>query len=408
MGANLGLWLALVTSSIPAFSQEPAVPRQSLSREIQEIREKMRLLQEQLDSLEKRHVAAEPTAPAPVMTVGSMPRPVAAAALQSDAVPSESESSTPLDLNGYYSFRYLNDTRAANPGTFQAHVLSLFFGKKLGRWRFFSEAELEYAPAFDSSGVTFSTHRGEVLLETAWLDYNHRDWLNARGGLLLVPTYWRVHHYPSTTLTVQNPLIDKRIFPGDIVGVMAHGSRYFSRGGLDYTIYAGNGRGVDQGRQDINENKAIGGSFVYHVPTQEKFDTVDLGMQWYRDTLANRDREKIYGFEAKIEKGRLGFLGELAHATLGPSGGARRLFREGYYLQPSLRLSRKAHLVYRYDLLNYDSRLSDARDLRRHTFGFGYRPTPTVSLKLEFNHYKPEQRPGTYTGLAAGLSFFFQ
>lgn len=372
--------------------------RQALELEIQTLREKLRLQQAQLDSLEKR--LRESTAPA------ALPPPPPAAEA-GEALP-EPEAPPPMDLSGYYSFRYFNDTRPAQPGAFQAHVASLFFGKKMGRWRFFSEVEFEYAPAFEGNGLSLSPQRGEVVLETVWLNYGRHDWLNARAGLLLVPTYWRIHHYPSTTLTVQNPLIDQAIFPGDIVGAMVHGSRYFADGGLDYTWYAGNGRGPNPGRTDADDHKATGGNFVVHVPTRHFFQTFDLGVQWYSDKLSGEEREGIYGFESKIEKGPLGFLGEFAHANIGAAHRSRKLFREGYYLQPWWRVGRRTHLVYRYDLLNFDSRTVHSTDFHRHTVGVNFRPVPTVSLKLEFNRYRPEGGPGGYRGVAAGLAFFFQ
>ena len=384
-----GLALAVLLWPAQTVSQTLGqTERQALEEEIRQLREKLRLQQGQLDALEKRLSAQEP-APNPPLP--------------------EAPSSPPMDLSGYYSFRYLNDTRPASPGSFQSHVASLFFGKQMGKWRFHSEAEFEYAPVFEGNGASVTSARGEVLLETAWLNYSHQDWLNARAGLLLVPTYWRVHHYPSTTLTVENPLIDKQIFPASIVGTMIHGSRYRGEAGVDYTFYVGNGRGADPGRQDSNDHKASGGTFLVHVPHRQLFDTLDLGLQWYRDKLAGGERERIYGFESRIEEGRAGFLAEFAHADIGPSAGSRRWFREGYYLQPSFRVTPRTHLLYRYDRLNYDSRLSHSRDLSRHTVGLNFRPVPTISLKLEFQRYLPEDRNRErYSGLAAGIAFFFQ
>lgn len=227
-------------------------------------------------------------------------------------------------------------------------------------------------------------------------------------GYMFVPTYWQVHHYPSLTLTVSDPLIHKQVFPAAFTGAMVHGSKYFEDGGMTYSLFAGNGRGPDLGRSDVNDHKATGGKFVAHVPNRRFFDTLDLGVIWYRDKLANRDRESIYGFESRIEKGRLGFLGEFAHGDINLDGGPRRFFREGYYLQPSLRLGGPLRFVYRYDTFNADSRLADgATD--RHSIGLNFRPRPTVSLKLEFNRYRPEARErATSHGVAAGVAFFFQ
>lgn len=89
---------------------------------------------------------------------------------------SESQLSSPIDLSGYFSTRFLNDTTPST-SAFQAHVVSIFFGKTIGKWRFHSEVEYEFAPKFEATGAGFATSRGEIDIETAWLNYTHQDLL---------------------------------------------------------------------------------------------------------------------------------------------------------------------------------------------------------------------------------------
>ncbi len=417
----MGRPLALVILILPAiFGWLAAAPVRAQDRPPKDLSDRVAALEKLLRSqheeiealkaeLELRPREAQRAAPAPAGAADPAPAPGPTIAAPVIELARELDQPRPVDISGYFNTRYFNDSRPRSPGRFQAHVVSLFFGKELGKWRFFSEFELEYAPKFAGDGSELSTSRGEILLETAWLNYLHRDWLNSRVGYLLVPTYWRVHHYPSIALTVTNPLIDKRIFPGALTGVSVEGSKYLGEAGFSYALFGGNGRGPDQGRSDVDDHKATGGKFLFHAPTGGVFDVFDAGMISYRDKLSSGERERIYGFESRIEKGRLGFLGEFAHADISPSQSGRAFFREGFYLQPWVRVSRRAHLVYRYDTLNFDSLRPHSRNARQHLFGVNYRPIPTLSLKLEFQRQRSRGRQGSaYNGFAAGAAFFFE
>ena len=123
--------------------------------------------------------------------------------------------SFPLDVAGYVDFRYLNDTALQEHDFFRQYSASLFFSKTIGRWRFHSELNADTAPEDDSDGIHLFAPRPSlsVKLDSAFVNYNARDWLQMQAGLLFIPTYWRTHRYQSTTLTVDEPLIDQNVFP---------------------------------------------------------------------------------------------------------------------------------------------------------------------------------------------------
>jgi hypothetical protein len=83
------------------------------------------------------------------------------------------------------------------------------------RWRFHSEFNADTAPEYDSEGIHLFAPRPSlsVKLDSAFVNYNARDWLQVQAGFLFIPTYWRTHRYESTTLTVDEPLIDQNVFP---------------------------------------------------------------------------------------------------------------------------------------------------------------------------------------------------
>jgi len=162
----------------PVVAQTVNNEKETLETEVQGLRRRISVLEQELRVVEERLSAAAPT---PVPTQAE------ASDIPSD-IQNDTKSSLPVDVSGYLSLRYFNDTSSEGVGSFQAHDVSLFFGKKLGNWRFFSEIEFEYAPAYSAAGNSFSSARGEVKAETAWLNYTHRDWLQVSSGILLVPT----------------------------------------------------------------------------------------------------------------------------------------------------------------------------------------------------------------------------
>lgn len=155
--------------------------------------------------------------------------------------------SLPFELAGYVNFRYLNDDALQEHKFFREYSASLFLSKTIGRWRFHSEFNANTSPEYDSDGIHLFPRRPSlsVKLDSAFVNYNQRDWLQVQAGFLFIPTYWRMHRYQSTTLTVDEPLIDQNLFPTALKGGAVYGDKYFEDGGVSYVVYAG----VDQQSQ---------------------------------------------------------------------------------------------------------------------------------------------------------------
>src|SRR3954467_9194428 len=116
---------------------------------------------------------------------------------------------------------------------------SLFLSKTAGHLKIHSELKVNNAPQQDSDGLHVLDRSGRIgiHLDTAWANYSVRDWLQAQGGFVFVPTYRRTHRYQSTTLTPHDPLIDQAFFPPAIVGGVLHTDKYWEKAGLSYTVY---------------------------------------------------------------------------------------------------------------------------------------------------------------------------
>jgi hypothetical protein len=320
----------------------------------------------------------------------------------------------PLDVAGYLSFRALNDDDLSEHNFYREYAASVFVSKKIGRWLFHSEFNANSASEFDTEGIHLAPRNGnlDVTLETASVNYNWRDWLQVEAGFLFVPTYWRTHRYQSTNLTVDEPLMDQNVFPTAFKGGMLHGDKYFEHGGLSYVIYGGISQEpeiftTDVTSLEVDRARAIGGKLVAHVPTGRFLDALDIGYHRLEQRFDDRD-EHLDGAELNIQKGRFQLLGEFGHMSAIPSNGQAKFFRQGYYLQPSYRITRQLFAVGNYDWLNRDSRYAAESGLARQSVGLTYRPRTSLSLKVEADRYEPQRNVlPAYYGASVGVVYFF-
>ena len=359
-----------------------------------DIRAEIRQLREQIDRLEQR--LSERTSRAPVEPATLSPATRETTTMAADPPP---RVALPLDISGFFASTGVRTGLAGPFANYQTHSASIFLGKTLGNWSFHSEMEFNYGPQLEHGANPLGASAGEAEMETAWMNYKQADWLNVRAGMLFLPTYWRLHSYPSTTMTAQAPLLYESIFPPNIAGVMIHGSKYFEDNGFTYTVYGGQGREFLDAHH--NSRDAVGASVIAHLPSHHWLSTFDIGAHRYLDRV-DEGRRSVWGLESRIERDRFRLLSEYARGRIG-SGGDRSYVR-GYYLQPSVRLAGQVYGVYRYDRLTG----SGEPERQRHTFGALFRPVPSVALKLEYNRYPAESKLPARNGLAAGVSFFVQ
>ena len=276
-----------------------------------------------------------------------------------------------VKINGYYSFEYFNDTMSGSPNTFRQHNFNLFIGRDWDQWRVLSELEFEDGPSFEGEAGTVDGEGG-IKMEYAWFEYHHADALKVRGGKFLLPQYWNVNHYPPVVLSTTRPLMVRKIYPMDLIGLMLHGKTFWGQMGVEYEIYTGNGNEPAAGT-DENENKAVGGHLGFDLG--DFFDSVSLlhlGSSFYLhdpDDMAGHD---VAGADLQFKTRRLELLAEYARDS--------KADKEGFYLQPAVQLFDQWHVFYRYGYLD-DTDPGTARF--RHTAGLNWRPRPDVSLKLE-------------------------
>jgi hypothetical protein len=319
----------------------------------------------------------------------------------------------PVEVAGYLSFRSLRDDDLQQDRVYREYAGSLFLSKTLDRWRFHAEFNASSAPGYDGNGIFLIPQRPSfgIKLDSAFVNYTFSDSLQIEAGYLFIPTYWREHRYQSTTLTVDDPLIDENVFPTAFKGGMVHGDRYFGEGGISYMVYGG----VDQeaefqsGGQALKTEgaRAVGGKLIGHLPSREFFDTFDVGLHALRRYAGENDRDDIYGAELIARKQRVEVLAEFAHDSLDIFRGSRAYIRQGFYIQPSYRLTKKLFAVVRSDRVNHDSRFADESSQSRNSAGLTFRPVPALSLKLEVDRYQAQTGQRASYGITTGLVFFF-
>lgn len=311
-------------------------------------------------------------------------------------------------IGGYadFHFRAQREAGITEETTFKVPRFNLFtYSIVSDRIRLSSEIEIE--------------HGGEeIKIEYGVIDFEMREALNFRAGIILSPLgkFNLTHDSPQNELT-DRPLVATEIVPSTLSepGIGLWGSFYPTRHSrITYEVYAVNGftEGVIEGAQtrirdgrgvleeDNNNVPAfvgrvavsplrgleIGGSFhagQYNVSVEE-------GAK-----IADRHYLRILGADWEYRRGALSFLGEYAYASVDLPVGFTGFLAEkqhGFYSQIAYRFLRGLGEtlpdagvtgVVRYDAVDFDTAVKgDA--LRRVTLGLNFRPVEDAVFKIDY------------------------
>jgi hypothetical protein len=136
-----------------------------------------------------------------------------------------------LSIGGYgqidYNQAIMRDE--SSTGKLDVHRMVLMFGYKFNsRTNFITEIEME--------------HVSEIYVEQAFLNYRINDYINFRGGLVLIPMgITNEYHEPTTFNGVERPNIDKYIVPSTWREVGAGFTGNIKEVYLKYQVYLVNG-----------------------------------------------------------------------------------------------------------------------------------------------------------------------
>jgi len=323
-------------------------------------------------------------------------------------------------IGGYGELHYNNLSGkggASDKDAIDFHRFVLFFGHEFtDDIRFFSELELEHSIAGDGKN-------GEVELEQAYIDFDLNDNHTARAGLFLLPVgiINETHEPPTFYGTERNP-IEKNIIPATwwAAGAGAHGEL---GAGFSYDAYVHSGLNVDDsfsvrgGRQKVSKAKANDPAATARLK-YTGIPGLELAVS------AQHQQNMGQGLVAGLESGNLiethaiwstgPFTLKALYAAWNIDGSAVEAAgadkQEGFYIEPSYRLSEKFGLFARFN--QWDNKAGSnsgaAKDSEKEQWdvGVNYWPHEDVVIKADYQ-YQNNDNGEEQNGLNIGLGYQF-
>jgi hypothetical protein len=323
-------------------------------------------------------------------------------------------------IGGYGEVHYNNLSGkggASDKDEIDFHRFVLFFGHEFtDSIRFFSELELEYNLSGDGKD-------GQVQLEQAYIDFDLNDNHTARAGSFILPVgiINETHEPPTFYGTERNP-IERNIIPATwwAAGAGAHGEL---GAGFSYDAYIHSGLNVDNGfsirsgRQKVSKAKANDPAATARIK-YTGIPGLELAVS------AQHQQNMGQGLVAGLESGNLiethaiwstgPFTVKALYAAWDIDGYAVEAVgadkQEGFYVEPSLRLSEKFGIFARFNQWdNYaGSNSGTAKDTEKEQWdvGINYWPHEDVVIKADYQ-YQNNDDGKEQNGLNLGIGYQF-
>ncbi len=382
----------------------------------EEILRKLESLQQQIDEL-KTQLAQTQT-----RTVETDAKVEAVAEVIESGSPAIVEAKR-TTIGGYGELHYNNisaDDSSRDYKSIDFHRFVLFFGHEFNdKTRFYSEVELEHSFIADTGGDT----PGEVELEQAYIEWDLRDNLHAKGGLFLVPVgILNQTHEPDTFYGVERNNVESIIIPSTWWEGGAGLNGLFGSGwawdldltsGLGMAASGSDAFRIRGGRQKVAEalanDFAVTGRLRYFGmaglqagitvqyqfdPSQESNDGLDSGT-----LVEGHIQYQRGGFGLRALYARWDFSGYAVEAA-----GADKQW--GWYVEPSYRINEVGFYT-RYEQVDA-ARAQDKFD--QWELGLNWWPNENVVLKFDYrdrNHDLDSQQGRNFTGFDLGLGYSF-
>lgn len=313
-------------------------------------------------------------------------------------------------IGGYGEIHY-NNKENGRTDEIDAHRFVMYLAHDFSdRVRFFSEVELEHSLAGEGKP-------GEVELEQAYVEWDYADHHDARFGLFLVPVgIINETHEPETFYGVERNSVESRIIPSTwwesgvmLGGDIAPGLRYDVgvHSGLETEMFD-----IRAGRQKsasaTAEEFAYTGRLKYTgIAGLELAATVDYQEDLLQGQVTGADAASglLYETHAVYQAGPFGLraLYALWDIDGDQAEAIGRDEQEGWYVEPSWRLTPKLGLFTRYS--KWDTQAGDSLDSEVEQFdlGFNYWLVENVVLKADWS----DQQNGTGDGFNLGVGWSF-
>jgi len=293
-------------------------------------------------------------------------------------------------IGGYGELHYNNIEGEDNE--IDLHRFVLFFDHEFSdSMRFLSELEVEHSISGDGQN-------GEVEIEQAFLEFDLRESLQARGGVLLMPIgILNETHEPTTFYGVERNAVENIIIPTTWIMGGASLNGHFENGiswdlaitsGLKVPTTGANAFRVRSGRQNVSEatanDLAYTGRLKYTgIPGLELAGTVNYQSNATQSNNDGLNEATLYETHAIYNKGPFGLRALYARWNLNGSAvsaaGADKQY--GWYIEPSYKPWQQVGLYTRYEKLD-GARDQDQFD--QWEVGANYWPHEDVVLKVDY------------------------
>lgn len=279
-------------------------------------------------------------------------------------------------LGGYGALGW-RDPDGADDWDVAADSLSAFlWWDSGGRWRFFSETEVERGVVWRDDGL--ATREAELVSERLYVDYAWRDAMKLRLGKFLTPVgRWNLLHAAPLTWTTSRPLITEATFPTNATGAMVYGVLPWNAEGIEYSVYASAGEEIFPEDELDTFREAYGARVAGTV-----LPHTQLGFSWaaFEQEAEAELRKQLFGVDFEWKWRRAELSGEFARRAL--SGHGRDRDEQGWYVQTVVPIARQWFAVARYE--SFHQQGAD-RDLSVYLGGLAWRPRPALVLKAEWS-----------------------
>ena len=327
----------------------------------------------------------------------------------------------------------------------QERFVPFFYSQVTDRLSVAAEVEIEHGGPQGNQGD------GDVKIEFATMDYRFADWLNLRGGIILMPVgrFNLIHDSPLNDLPLR-PMVSRLIIPSTFAesGIGFFGTVYPTQlakidyefyvvqgfdGGSSTTVGGGTfGEGGYRGRRgsfqrDNNQSKSI----VSRVSFSPLLG-IEVAGSFHHGKWDDEGRHDltIFAIDGLLQRGPFEILGEAGwthieggNRTTNTAGGIPPKKMAGYYVQGNYHfmpeILKQAAPSFFTDAstftgiirwgevdTNTQSR-NNVNDVTRLTFGVNFRPVEDAVIKLAYtlNHHQDD--PGQRNGWQFSMATYF-
>ncbi len=275
------------------------------------------------------------------------------------------------------------------PSTLNLKELSLFLhGDVSPAWHFFTELEL---------GDVFKLIKGNAAalepdfdVERLYLDHELSDRDALRLGKFLSPIgRWNQIHADPLVWSVSRPLTTSAAFARHAAGMELYGSRPWGAAAVDYQLYLDGSAAFDptEAQEDTfpdvavrpNPPSSFGHGQGLYLRYRSADDNLQLGLSAARYSLKEQPPSKqLLGLDLFYAKSGWELAGEAIYRRNEDGGGGSD---RGGYVQLAAPIGERLHLVLTHE--RYRAAIM-GEAVEWSAIGLTYRPSPPLSLKLEY------------------------